>query len=211
MGTLGPGVVQMGAAALASDIFVSKLSPSGDFIWAKKLGGTSIDKAYGIAVSGNDGVYVTGSFRGIADFDPGSAGYLLTTAPTSAIDAFVCKLDTAGSFKWARKMGGTSDDQGNGIALDHAGNVFCIGSFAGTAAFDSAGTVTRTAIADGDVFVTKMNAVGELKWVRSFGGSYMDFGTCIKVDNTGMSSQVDSLRAVLTSIPAPPYTRSTPI
>jgi len=181
----GTGLLQLVAAGATSDIFISKLDPSGNFIWAKQIGGPSIDKAYSIAADPNGGVYVTGSFRGTADFDPGSAAYNLTTVPLSAIDAFICKLDASGNFVWARKMGGAQDDQGNSLALDGAGNVFCIGSFGATATFDSAGTVTRTAVADADVFVTKMTPAGALKWVRTFGGIYMDFGTCIKVDNHG--------------------------
>ena len=92
------------------DIFISKLDSSGNFVWAKSLGGTGYDVSYGIALDSGGNVYTTGSFSGTVDFDPGAGTFNLTSAGTG--DIFVSKLDSNGNFVWARSLGGTSDAVG---------------------------------------------------------------------------------------------------
>lgn len=50
------------------DIFVSKLDTNGDFLWAKKAGGTSEDISNSIAVDSTGDSYVTGYFKGNPSF-----------------------------------------------------------------------------------------------------------------------------------------------
>ena len=55
--------------------------------------------------SGN--VYTVGYFEGTADFDPGPGTFNLT--PAGDLDAFIVKLDSAGNFLWAGRMGSFGD------------------------------------------------------------------------------------------------------
>ena len=55
-----------------SDIFITKLDAQGNFLWAKQIGGTSIDYPGNIAVDANGNVLVGGSFRGTVDLNPGA-------------------------------------------------------------------------------------------------------------------------------------------
>ncbi|MCH7908562.1 MAG: hypothetical protein IIB38_02975, partial [Candidatus Hydrogenedentes bacterium] len=91
------------------DVFISKLDASGNFLWAKAMGGTGTDKALGIAVDDSGKVYTTGSFEGTVDFDPGASVFDLTS--TGGLDLFVSKLDASGNFLWATALGGAGDDQ----------------------------------------------------------------------------------------------------
>ena len=68
------------------------------------------------------------SLRGTVDFDPG-AGTSNLTSFGGHRDAFVSKLDSAGNFVYARQLGGTGLIDGEGIAVDGAGNVYTTGSF----------------------------------------------------------------------------------
>jgi hypothetical protein len=67
------------------DIFICKLDDSGNFFWVKQIGGlpiTSIDFYYGgksLVVDTSGDVYITGSFAGTVDFDPGTGTYYLTS------------------------------------------------------------------------------------------------------------------------------------
>src|SRR5438552_2041239 len=97
------------------------------------LGGPGDDQGTAIAVDAAGNVYATGGFSGTVDFDPGPGVFNLTSA--GGYDAFVSKLDGAGNFVWARALGSSTDD-GNGIAVDGAGNVYTTGAFQGTADFD---------------------------------------------------------------------------
>jgi len=167
-----------------SDIFISKFDASGNFLWAKSIGGTYFDHGKSIAVDGSGNVYTTGSFQGTADFDPGAGTYSLTSA--GVYDFFILKLDAAGNFLWAKNIGGTSDDHCNSIAVDGSGNVYTTGSFRGTVDFDpGAGTSNLTSAGNSDIFVSKLDAAGNFGWAKNMGGTNFDEGNSIAVDGSG--------------------------
>lgn len=168
------------------DIFIVKLSPAGNFIWAKQLGGTGYDQAAGLKVDRAGNVYTTGYFQNMADFDPGAGVATLTTA--GGFDAFVSRLNTNGDYVWARKFGGPSSEFGNAIALDAAGNVYTTGIFGGTADFDpGAGTANLTSAGSQDIFVAKLNTDGNYVWARGMGSASADQGSGLDVDSAGNS------------------------
>jgi hypothetical protein len=92
---------------------------------------------------------VTGGFNLTADFNPGTAVYNVTSA--GAIDAFVCKLDSSGSFAWARAVGGTNNENGNAIAVDWLHNVYIAGSLFGTFDINQAAGVYNLTAAGTDI------------------------------------------------------------
>ncbi len=164
-----------------NDIFVSKLDASGSFLWARRIGGTSDEVGFALAVDAFGNTYITGYFRGIVDFDPGAGEFNLTSA--GGQDIFVSKLDASGSFLWAQRMGGTSSDEARGIVLDDLSNVYTIGYFQTTADFDPGAGVSNLISAGGlDVFVSKLDASGNFIWARCMGGTSDDFGFDLRVD-----------------------------
>ena len=166
------------------DIFILKLDASGNFLWAKSLGGTSYDLGYALNVDASGNVFITGSFAGTVDFDPSSATVNLTSVGSD--DVFVQKLDASGNFMWAKSFGGTSDDYGNSINADAAGNVYLAGSFMGTVDFDpGAGTTNLSSAGGEDIFVQKLDSSGNFLWAKSFGGTSDDIANSISVDPSG--------------------------
>src|SRR4051812_35865774 len=97
------------------DAFVSKLDMNGNFLWAKKWGGSGLETCTSICVDPSGNVYTTGYFNGTVDFDPGAGTYTLSSAGQS--DAFVLKLDVAGNFVWAKQIGGTGAENGASIGI----------------------------------------------------------------------------------------------
>ena len=132
------------------DIFAAKLNPSGNWLWAVKAGGTSVDQGYGIAVDGAGNAYVTGRFEGTATF----GSHTLTS--TGSYDIFAARLNPSGTWQWAVKAGGTDSDTGSGIAVDGAGNAYVTGYFTGTATF---GSHTLTSSGGTDIFVAKLSYI----------------------------------------------------
>ena len=130
----GPNTFPLTSAADGSDdLFVCKLSASGDFMWARRMGGFGDLRGFGIAVNAAQEVYITGNFIGTVDFDPGAGVANLTaTGP----DIFVSKLDAAGNYLWAVRMGGPLDDAAQAITLAANGDLLLTGYFRGTADFD---------------------------------------------------------------------------
>ena len=145
-----------------SSAIIQKLDTDGSILWSENVTGAI---ATALAVDASDNVYTTGYFPGTVDFDPGAGVFNLTSAGYN--DIFVQKLDADGNFLWAKQMGGTSTDEGYGIAVDASGFVYATG------------------LLDWDIFVQKLDFDGTLIWDRQMGGGSYDTGTAIAVDASG--------------------------
>lgn len=166
------------------DIFVQKLDPFGSLIWVKSFGSTSNDNGNSIKVDANGNVYITGAFSGTVDFDP--AAGITNLSSVGSGDVFVLKLNSGGNLVWARSMGGTSSDSGNGITVDASFNVITVGFYQLTADFDpGVGTHNLTSNGQTDYFVQKLSSTGGLLWVESMGGSLSDNCNSVAVDLIG--------------------------
>lgn len=177
--------------ALASkgdkDIFVQKLSPTGDLVWVKQMGGTGADVGMAIAVDLAGNVYTAGSFVGVVDFNPGAPTNNQSSASGSQ-DAFVQKLNTAGNYVWAYKMGNSNIDIANDIAVDAVGNTYVTGTFIGTVDFNPGGG-TANLISSGstfpDIFIQKVSTTSAYQWAKKIGGTGFDETFGIAIDPSG--------------------------
>jgi beta-propeller repeat-containing protein len=147
-----------------------------------------------IAVDGDGNAYVTG-YAGSTDFPTTSGAFQGTSS--GAFDAFVAKLNAAGSaLVYSTYLGGSGDDGGGSIAVDASGNAYVTGGTSSTDFPTTAGAF-QTACAGGfsgpcgDAFVTKLNPSGSgLIYSTYLGGSLSDGGTGIAVDNNSGSAYV---------------------
>lgn len=180
-----PGAGVFNLSSSCNDGYVSKLSPNGDFIWAKRLGGTGCnEEGNSIVVDATGNVFIAGQFNGTSDFDPNAGTFNLTSAGSN--DIFICMLDATGSFVWAKQLGGTLNDQVGSMVMDDLGNLLITGNFTGTADFDpGAGVFSLTSSGGQDVFVCKLNNLGDFVWAKNMGGTLDDFGHDIMVDPLG--------------------------
>lgn len=175
-----PGGAYNLTSAGQNDIFVSKLDASGNFVWAFKLGSTTNDVGYSIALDASNNVYVTGSFRGTVNFNP--AGTFNLTAAGSD-DIFIAKYDATGAFLWAKRIGGTSVDVAYSIAVDASANVYTTGYYIGTVNFNPGGTFNMTSnSSSADMFVSKLDAAGNFVMAKSTSGAMTEIGYGIAVD-----------------------------
>lgn len=182
-----PGADTMSLNAIGYyDIYVQKLSTDGDFQWAISVGSSDRDEGYSITTDSDGAVYFTGRFFDTVDFDPGDGVFKLTS-PRFA-NGFVEKLDTDGNFLWAYSLEEILPNSISGIAADPAENtIYVCGRFGGTVDFDpGTGVENRTSLGVSDGFVQKLNANGELIWVRTI-GSEQDvlYSESIVVDANG--------------------------
>ncbi|WP_317897933.1 SBBP repeat-containing protein [Aurantibacillus circumpalustris] len=175
----GPGTFTLYSAT--GDGFVSKLDASGNFVWAKAMGGFNTSIA--VDVSGN--VYTTGIYTGTVDLDPGIGTF--TVNSVGLYDFFIRKLDVSGNFVWGKSIGGSSNDEGNSVAVDNSGNVYTTGYFRDVVDFDpGAGTFTLNSIGGtDDVFISKLDASGNFVWVKSMGSGFGDVANSISIDGSG--------------------------
>lgn len=82
------------------DVFIQKLDPAGNLIWAKALGGAQSDFGSSIQVDNSGNVYTTGYFQGNADFNP--SGSTNNLSSNGSRDVFISKLNSSGNFVWAQ-------------------------------------------------------------------------------------------------------------
>ena len=182
----GSGVYNLSSNG-GQDIFIQKLDPLGNLVWAKSFGGTSYEEAMSIAIDKSGNVYTTGKFNGTVDFDPGSGTYNLTSIGSSSGTIFIQKLTSNGDFLWAIAMGGsTSYNEGFSMIFDSQGNVYTTGYFSATADFDpGSGTYNLSSNGGQDIFIQKLDTMGSFMWAKSIGGTSSDYGESIDVDNSG--------------------------
>ena len=155
------------------DVFVTKLNPSATTVlYSVRLGGSSDDAAYGLAVDGQGNVWVTGETRS-ANFPAKNAFWPYR----GDNDTFVVKLDSNGALLASSFLGDPGTDKGNAIAVDSKGNAYIVGELSAT--FGSS------------VLVAKVAASGkELLSRATFGQAKRGFlkgsqGLAAAVDDTG--------------------------
>lgn len=155
------------------------------FEWARFVGGASTDVGIHIAVDAQGNNYTAGRFQGTVDFDPSSSGtFNLTSA--GDFDMFLLKLNSAGVFQWAIRIGGSGFDEMVRVAIAPNGDVCATGLFRGTVDFDPGnGTNEKTSAGDQDIAVMRFTNAGALVWVQTIGGSASDFSVSCDVDNNG--------------------------
>lgn len=166
-----------------SDVFVSKINPTGKILlYSTFLGGSSSEAGYDIAVDSTGKAYITGDTYS-SDF-PTTFGAFDTTYNDSC-DAFVSKLNADGSaLLYSTFLGGSNSDYGESIAVDNVGNAYIAGS---TESSDFPTTLGAfdTSYNGGslDAFISKINKEGTgLLYSTFLGGSSSDGNFGIAID-----------------------------
>jgi hypothetical protein len=169
------------------DGFVAKLSSTGSsLLWSTFLGGNYDDYGYAIALDSSQDPIVTG-YTSSSDFPTTPGAY--DTSHNGYQDVFVAKLSSTGSgLLWSTLLGGSSDDDGFGLALDSLQNPVLTGitlssDFPTTpGAYD---TSDNGGLYDSDVFVAKLSSTGSsLLWSTYLGGSTADRGCGLALDSS---------------------------
>lgn len=105
----------------AADLWLIKISPSGDLIWERTIGGSSFDVARAMVQSQTGGYILSGSSRS-NDFD--------VDENKGQNDAWVLKVDDNGNLEWETTVGGSNIDFSYGVAELNNGSIIAIGDTA---------------------------------------------------------------------------------
>ena len=119
-----------------------------------------------LGVSKDDIIYITSSFQGINDFNPGGS-VENHTAPYGNSNAFLTSYAPNGDYRWTRTWGATIpevDTFGRDVAVDSGGNVYAIGYFGpGEVDFDPGSGVDKHT-GPGN-YLVKFDTDGNFQWV----------------------------------------------
>ena len=162
-----------------TDVFIVKYDPFGNVMWAKRAGGPSAhDSGKSICVDANGDVYVTGYFVSPTITFGGTT---LTNAGGSNI--FIVKYDSSGNVIWAKREGGTANDEALSMCTDANGYMYLTGDFQSTTITFGGITLTNTGIVN--VFVVKYDGSGNAVWAKNGAGITHDFGNTVSTDALG--------------------------
>ncbi len=164
------------------DVFLLKLSNNGNFVRAQQIGGLRDDYGQSITIDSSGSLYVTGSFSGNVDFNPGPNSFNLTSNKPE--DLFVLKLNDNGVFRWAKQISATYNSSPQVIKVDSRANVYTIGVFSGVVDFDpNSGINILVSVHLEDIFIQKLDSAGNYNWAVQMGNANYATAVCITIDN----------------------------
>jgi hypothetical protein len=192
------GALQRSHAGGTLDAFVTRLVASGSkAVFSTYLGGSGEDRGLGIAVDCAGNAYVAGNtasqdFPASRALQPANAGGTCgsETSPTPCTDAFVAKLNAAGtSVAYSTYLGGTGGDSGNAVAADSSGAAYVAGMTASSDFPVTSGAYQWTGGGVSvDAFVAKIQPDGSsLAYSTYLGGIGQQAAYGIALDSAGQA------------------------
>ncbi len=166
------------------NVYVAKLNPTGStLLYSTIFGGTLDESAGGVAVDAAGNAYVTGTTQS-HDFPTLNP---LQSTNKGGSSAFITKVNSSGAMVYSTYLGGSSNQEAHGIAVDPSGNAYIAGNTL-SKDFPTANPIQAALGGQGasNVFVAKMNAAGSaLVYSTYLGGSGADTATSIAIDGAG--------------------------
>jgi len=163
----------------STDAFIARYDTDGNCRWVQSLGGSGLDKAFGVATDISGYAYITGFFY----YD----AYLSNSPDTLhgdglSSDIFICKYTPEGDVALAERAGGPYNDAAFAIAIDKDKAMLITGYFLEEIDF---GDCHLQNYRYNDVFVVKYDSTFQCEWARHEGGDHLDMGLDIAVDKFG--------------------------
>jgi hypothetical protein len=161
--------------------FILKLDTLGKFISVK-----TNQNIPSYRIRDNKGnIYNIGTYRYGIDLDPDSVKTYYLNSIGSSYDVYIQKLDSKGKLIWAKSIGGKYADNISSIALDKWQNVYTTGSFEDSVDLDpSSKNYYIESNGKTDVFMSKLDSMGNFVWGLRVGGTDNDAGSLVTVDDS---------------------------
>jgi uncharacterized delta-60 repeat protein len=134
------------------DVYVVKLDANGNLQWTKTIGGKDWDEGSSLIQTSDGGYTIAGT---------------TTSFGAGLSDAYLVKLNANGNLQWTKTIGGKWWDSGNSLIQTSDGG------------YTIAGTTFSFGAGNGDVYVVKLDAKGNLQWTKTIGGKWWDSGNSL--------------------------------
>ncbi len=140
------------------DFWVLKLDVAGENVWQKTYGGDQNDYAESIQQTSDGGYIVAGVTESFG---------------VGATDFWLIKLDSAGDIEWEKTYGGIANEYAHSIYQTTNGGYIVVGA---TQSFGEG---------ELDILVLRLNPDGDIRWQRTFGGSFYESAFEVQQTNEG--------------------------
>jgi len=169
------------------DTFIATYSPTGNVVWAARIGGADGEYGYGIATDASNNIVVTGYYSSNPVYIYDASGENFKTLELSGnYNTFIAKYSQTGSVLWAARIDGGDDESRTGIATDESNNIVVTGSYYSNplTIYDASGEVAKTLAWSGssDTFIATYSPTGSVLWAARIGGAEYDEGRGIATD-----------------------------
>jgi len=102
----------------AADLWLIKITPEGNLLWEKTIGGSNFDVARSIVKSQNNGFILAGSSR---------SNDINVSLNKGQNDAWILKVDEVGNLLWETTIGGSNIDFAYSVAELNNGSIVGVG------------------------------------------------------------------------------------
>jgi hypothetical protein len=132
--------------------------------WSKNYGGSAYDYIHDVVPASDGGYLMSGSTYSSASGDvPGTnRGFL---------DYWIAKINATGDLQWSKNLGSSGYDSQYGMVADGDGGCTVVGE-----AGSGNGDFLFTGGGNSDIVMTKLDANGNVGWIKLIGGSGSDLG-----------------------------------
>jgi len=147
-----------------TDFWIIKLDAAGNILWQNAVGGLMFDIAYSAYETADGDYIVAGTSTSGISGDKTQANY-------GFVDYWVVKLDASGVVVWDKTFGGTSSEYLYSAIPTLDGGSILVGMA------DGGITGNKTEATNGlfDYWIIKLDALGNISWQNSIGGSGQDY------------------------------------
>jgi hypothetical protein len=178
------GIYQIQAIAYYETISDSEVTTSSVFTvhgpvynWTgtiyKNTWGAGRDLKIGdIKPDSNGNIYITGSFNGETDFDPG-AGTDIRSTTDSNVNAFLTKVNNDGTYGWTMVFTGKFSE-GVKLVIDNSDNVYIMGNFSFEIDLDPTENEDLLTGKSDNVFLVRINSDGTYGGKLTWGNESSD-------------------------------------
>lgn len=168
------------------DTYLSKYDKNQNLLWARSFPGQSAEAGSVVSLDNENNVYMAANFRDSVDVDLSVPGFELPNDDSQNDSYFLSKLSSTGDLLWYKPINGIGRKTIRSVAFDNNNNAIIVGGFRDELIYEIAGvSYTLTSQGDEDIYVAKIDPMGNYLWVNAIGGLLDQYGLSLEIDDDG--------------------------
>jgi len=181
VGLAGPNG-DVGIANNYSDVWIVKLNASLNIVWQKCFGSSSYDGSFTTPSSPSSIIQTSDLGFLFLTFTRGNNGDV--TFNNGLADIWVVKISATGTLEWQKSLGGSGAEYGFSIKQVNNDYLIIGNTYSNNGDVEGNHTPGPSGMKS-DIWIAKINAIGNLIWQKCLGGTNNDYGVEIIANTDG--------------------------